>query len=317
MFSEEYYTADEVQELFDALGTTYCPHTNLCQANASLPLNDDVSPCCDDCSCDDDCLKKSNCCPDKHTATTRSPTTECQVSLVKGISDYQDFDSYWVVKKCTDRVKNKTLVAKCETISFRSIEDYMWVSDPVSNQIFNNIWCAECHGIKDTVEWRLGTQCKDVLNGDFNFSDETSLKRCNSIMIPPKRINVGMNICNKADISVCNQTGEWQNFNKSVDEACSALVQPFIVERVHRPTVYKNVFCAMCNEKSSEQSWLENVCKPRNTVSRGIHSIYVGLINWRFYSSNNKKNKCALNEVKDEFLVCILFLYTIVGLCLF
>ena len=335
VFSEEKYTADEVQQLFDALGTTYCPHNNLCQANASLPLNDDsVSPCCDDCSCDDDCWKKGNCCPDKdgatnlspdkdgatnlspdkHSDTIRSPTTECKVSLVKGIGHYHYFDTYWVVNKCPDTTKNTNLVEKCEVVSFGSMDEYLWVSDRASNQIFNNKWCAECHGVKDPVEWRLGTECKDVLNGDFDFTDEASLENCNSIMIPPKRINVGANICNKPDISVCNETGEWQNFNKSIAEACGALVQPFIVERSYRDIVYKNVFCAMCNEKGYKQSWLENVCKPRDTLSRGIENIYIGLISWRFYSNNDQKKKCALNEVEDEILVCTCTLFFCIDL---
>ena len=303
--SEEKYRT-KVQQLINAIGTTYCPHTNLCQSNASLPLNDSsVSPCCDDCSCDDDCWKKGNCCPDKHNATNRSPSIECQETLVKGSSNYYDFNAYWVVKKCPETTTNTTLARKCKGKSLRSIDDYIWVSDPASNAIYNNKWCAECHGINETVEWSVGTECIDMLKGDFDFKDETNMDRCNLIMIPPENINVETNGCNKPFISVCNKTGYWRNFNRSIAQACSVLKQPFIVERYVGVIVYRNVFCAMCNEQSYDQYGFDTVCKPRKSFAKGPDSMFVGMINWRFYKEvKNKNNKCVQDEVEDEVVVC-------------
>ena len=298
----------EVKQLINALPTRYCPHTNLCQSNASLPLDDDsVSPCCDDCSCDNDCWKKDNCCPDKHNATNRSPIIECQETLVKGTSKYPDFNTYWVVKKCPETTTNTTLIKKCKGRLLSSMDDYIWVSDPFSNQIYKNKWCAECHGINETVEWRVGTECIDMLNGDFDFNDESRLDRCNLIVIPPGNKDTEINLCNKPVISVGNKTGHWHHFNMSIVQACKALRQPFTVEHFVGKSVYRNVFCAMCNEQGYINYGFENVCKTRNAVGRGRGNRFLGLINWRLYKDvQQKNNKCALDEVEDEFLVCII-----------
>ena len=43
-----------------------CPYTNFCNRNARRYLqNGRRTPCCRECSCLDDCLKRDNCCPDK------------------------------------------------------------------------------------------------------------------------------------------------------------------------------------------------------------------------------------------------------------
>ena len=296
----------ELQQLINAYGTVYCPHTDLCQSNASQPLNDDsVTPCCDACSCADDCWKKDNCCLDKHRSTIRAPIIECQKTLVKGTSKYQYFNTFWVVTKCPETTTNSTMLQKCKGKQAMSLNDYLWVSDPISSQIYNNKWCAECHGINKTVEWRVGTECVDMMQGNFDFNDIIGSDDCNLIVIPPQNIDVDTNICSKPDISFCNETGSWRTYDKSINQACRVLKQPFTVESFVGKTVYRNVFCAICNEERYEQFGFENVCEPHDAVGRGQGGTYLGLINWRFYKQVEDENsKCAMDEVEDEVLVC-------------
>ena len=181
-----------VQQLINALTTTYCPYNDLCQSNASLLLNDNnTSPCCDDCPCASDCWEKGNCCPDKHEGTQRSPTTECQRTLVKGTGNYDRLDRFWVVTKFPETVKNETLIEKCKGELQKSIDDYLWVSDPVTNQIYNNKWCAECNSITEFVEWYVAVDCVQILNGNYPINNQGIYdKDCNLIVVPPRGLAV-------------------------------------------------------------------------------------------------------------------------------
>ena len=122
-----------------------------------------------------------------------------------------------------------------------------------------------------------------MLNGNFDFNDENSLKSCNQIVVPPRNIDVAKNVCNKPEISVCNKPGYWRNFNKSIAQACKAFKQPFTAEYFAVKYVYRNVFCAMCNEQNANQYGTEHVYQPKNLRARGFDEKFMGLLNWRFY----------------------------------
>ena len=306
-----------VQQLINALTITYCPYNDLCQSNASLLLNDNnTSACCDDCSCDSDCWKKGNCCPDKHDVTQQSPTTECQQTLVNGPSNYDMLDRFWVVTKCPEIVTNETLIQKCKGEGLTSLDDYLWVSDPLTNQIYNNKWCAECNSITEFVEWHVAADCVRILNGNYPINDQGIFdKNCNLIVVPPRGLAVTQELCRKPDISTCNRTGKWVEFNASIEKACEAFEQHFYEEYMVGQTIYKNVFCAMCNANApydmSDQ--IDQVCYKRRLIYWGIRdgmggNMFIGLIDWRFYKqlkSKDNANVCHIDEVEDKFMVYI------------
>ena len=301
----------EVQQFINSLTTTYCPYTDLCQSNASQLLKKKTSPCCDDCSCANDCWKKGNCCPDKHNATKQSPTTVCQTTLVKGTSDHDNFDKYWVVKKCPETTSNATVAKKCKGKSLKSIKDYLWVSDPVTSRIYNNKWCADCYNVTKFVEWRASTECVQILNGKNLIDEKGSLNNeCNLIVVPPEGIDAANELCRKPDISKCNKTGQWMEYNDTLEKACEAFELLFYEEHLFGQTVYKNVFCAMCNEPYKRPKDVGRVCKPRVLRERTGHGgRFFGLIDGRFYKQpKSRGDVCALDEVEDKFMVGFLIL---------
>lgn len=61
-----------------------CPYNSYCKTNASKMLTDENQiPCCWPCSCENDCWKRGNCCPDYTEGVTKAPTQSCKATLIK------------------------------------------------------------------------------------------------------------------------------------------------------------------------------------------------------------------------------------------
>ena len=306
----------EVQDLVDRLGTEFCPYNQFCQSNATFKLQTETeTACCRSCSCDEDCWERGTCCPDFQTPeTTKRPTEFCNETIVKRAeNDNTKFSRasdgikrYYVITNCPDNEVNKTLTAKCTGSLQKRFEDFVWVSDAMTNKIYKNRFCAECNGIHRYREWQLGTDCSEILEGDFSYRDnEVISKPCQLLVTPPVNLDVTSSQCLLYDISECNKTGNWRIFDKGVKEACDVLELPFLRDAVSGIEVYKNIFCYLCNLKSGKN--LENVCRRSEDTEKQINGPFpfIAILNYKLFEEprGTTKAPCAADKVLDPYMV--------------
>lgn len=309
----------EVQDLVDRLGTEFCPYNHFCQSNATSKLQTETeTACCRSCSCDEDCWKTGTCCPDFQTPeTTKRPTEFCMDTIVKRAeNDNAEFSGasdgmkrYYVITKCPDNEVNITLIAKCMGPIQKRFEDFVWVSDAMTNKIYKNRFCAECNGIHRYKEWQLGTDCSEILEGDYSYREKKFISRsCRLLVTPPVKLDVTPSQCLMPDISECNKTGNWRSFDKGLKEACDAVELPFLRDAVASVKVYKNVFCYLCKSGPGEN--LENVRRPLEDSQKQINGpfSFLVLFNYRLFEEPTSTSEfpCAADKVLDPYIVKIL-----------
>lgn len=317
----------ETSDLIKSLATTYCPYTNLCKANAAQILTDkNLTACCDDCSCASDCLEMGNCCPDKHNApnveTTRAYTcTDTVVKRRRGdkkvYNGMTGIQRYMTVKNCPETEVNFTLVNKCKGKVQDSYEDFVWVSDPVTKAIYQNKFCAYCNGVSEYEEWRLATDCSMILEGHYSFKKSQIIPRnCQAVAVPPTGVDVSTHLCILPHVSKCNESGLWQAYNKSLEEACLSFELYFYAKDFFGYVVYRNVFCYLCNVPPG--NGITHVCptSEKNIIRGSDDTVFTGILDLLYYKKAEEViYACAINEVYDEFMVTSLTLIFIIRAC--
>ena len=205
-----------VSDNLDITGVTplyeMCPYTNYCTRNATESLEDDFkSPCCTHCSCADDCWKRGNCCVDKQNITVKQSLDPCIEVLVnrRGFNTgFKTMPRYHVIQSCP--VANHTLSKKCSGNLQTSLEDFIWVTDERTNKIYNNKYCAECHGVVNYTYWQIATDCTDPMNGQTSRADAINriIDSCSLAVLPQASTDVRTNQCLVVPTySMCNVTG--------------------------------------------------------------------------------------------------------------
>lgn len=211
---------------------------------------------CPGCSCELGCFNNSNvpCCPDLYFSygvpNCRS-TTFTSTSAVKL--------HYQVIDYCPEGANTK-LTEKC-TKNRKPSERIRF--PPLSNRrlkfLYWNIFCAECHNVSSAQPFNLSFECE--YQTDFNYFssyekviEHANMKTC-SISFK-EDINYGA--CNpdssKNIISSCNVTGTWDVYDFSIDAACKSAFS------LTYNSVFKNVFCYLCNAPVSLSQPLKNTC---------------------------------------------------------
>ena len=313
---------------FDALYQS-CPYTDFCQSNASKIFKDGTGekmPCCPPCSCNDECEKTKNCCPDKpvnrqdvrdsfseSSSSLSNPSLTCRETVTKRsqgkiMSQYNGFDlgvlRYLIVDRCPDTEPNDTVALKCAGAQYTSIVDYIWVTDRTTGKIYQNQHCAQCHAIKNFVEWNLKAVCSIGITNSLNMRQELlSRDYCDLINELPIAEDIYATSdryrCNQPNLNHCNTSGNLANYDEGFAMACETVVYPFMQ---HYKIVYKNVFCYFCNGYDVDQ--VTDVC-PRMQDAARVIAKFDALINWQVEDilTQNSKSSCDVNEVFDKFTV--------------
>ena len=209
-----------------------------------------------------------------------------------------------MVTDCPTTETNRGLVQKCEGISQERYKDFVWVSDTDTNKIYNNKFCAECNGVQKYKDWYLTTDCPEILEGDYAFTDTNIVPAtCSLSVVPPRGLDVPTNHCHLDVISECNQTGNWQTFDRGLLEACLAFEQHYFSVFFTSAEIYRNVFCYLCNKASG--TIIKNVCKITDTSTRAAGPVFTTLLDHTFFKDPKEPNDypCAINEVLDPFQV--------------
>ena len=300
-----------------------CPFNNFCQVEARIVLGSDKEiPCCRPCYCDDDCWRRGNCCPDKQDTPSETPIEVCEDTIVKrregingGRYDTNIYDGiegeirrYYVIKTCPRTESNKTNIMKCTGELQASFEDYIWVTGLDNRKIYNNKFCAECHGIQSYSYWNILTDCFEAIVGSYAFrNDKTVPSGCRLIIEPPAEIDMSSNLCIIPTISTCNITGEWQVYDEATEEACSAFESPYLVDSYFGTYGYRNVFCAMCNQATLVKT--KTICKSvHHNETRGLGDDTLAiLLDQRVLKKGTdehvEERKCDQDEIHDPFQV--------------
>ena len=289
-----------------------CPYNNFCLQNASQTLQDGhQAPCCKDCSCDDDCWKRDNCCPDKIVKEERKTTEleSCKDTYVKKSiynvytpNGYDVRKRYFVIESCPGRENDDILKQKCTGTLAETFTDLTWVSDMKTNKIYNNKFCAECNGVRKYKNWGLSTSCLSILwiqNYSQNVGSFPDV--CSLVVTPPNR-KAYENQCLTPDISTCNETGLWRTKDSVIESLCTNHPMMFVKEHFSTAHIYRNVFCSLCN--SSPGAPEEDICENKEKGQRSGPSAFTAILNI-FEADDNleTKNKCNVDEVEDPLRV--------------
>ena len=231
---------------------SYCPYMNFCHRNATQQLeylDDKQGPCCTPCSCDDDCVEFDNCCPDKdithirvHTSPLICKSIEVKKNaIVEGPGPSLQFR---VVDKCATGEKNETLIKKCSDENRTELYDYIWVSDTESGRVFQNHYCARCHGIERLEMWNVKTYCMHIFPTSIQSFTDMLLNnpRCNIINVVPDHLAsvTRKYVCVDLGQSDCEEV----TANQTLLDACARYALPFIMPVSGH--LYRNVFCLLC-----------------------------------------------------------------------
>ena len=294
------------------IGKTLCPYSDFCGQKKDFRENLRHSPCCADCSCDDNCWETGTCCPDKEFIVEREPVRHCHVSIVKTgktTSVYNGINNgifaYYIIDYCPESEKNISIINKCTLSDIDHISDYRWVSDNVTGNIYQNKFCAACHGRVGLTEWQLETRCKNVLFSNFSHLNSLLLSdECDIINREPEtEINSVYQKCAIPFYTRCNQTGLWTKFDRAVNWACDIYNSVFIEVVNRNVTVYKNAFCYACN-------WPEI----NNTPTMCLYVLDSDQLTFSTLIDNKKyedlsggqptsKTQCKVDEIMDIYMV--------------
>ena len=206
--------------------------------------------CCSKCSCDDLCERRGDCCPDKlvnFPKPDRYPVGGlflCIPTSLKLIPYYGQWSAN-VIGKCRVDYEDLTVAKMCECGVDDDLARLTPVTHKYTKEAYKNIYCAKCNNIgkDDVVAWDINIKChkRTVMfpkSASQVVSQVRNTDKCNMEFSPPS--GYPKPYCNTDDeISQCNSTGEWTNYDPLVEAGCAAYTSNFVG--------YKNVFCYICN----------------------------------------------------------------------
>ena len=220
---------------------------------------------CPECSCDFECVRIGNCCPDIFFAL---PKLQCvNRTIIQGQNDnvLDQHVSEPMVVTCPPNT-DETLREKCESqFDTKSRLQNFPVTGQEIPLTYYNQYCAECHEVKDFILWSLDINCR--LFADFNFLstlDEVIStayeKQCIFQAYLPRNQLVDSRSENCYDrfeetsmFTKCNETGLWKAYDANILYACESR---YVVEY----RLFKNIFCYMCNPSRHYQNATVGKC---------------------------------------------------------
>ena len=297
-----------------------CPYIDLCYSPSITQINNILEQCCFFCSCSDDCGLE--CCPDKipyvlsddDIENINNDVWDCVYPQYKPYKDgvANSRHAIKMISKCPLQA-DVTQKKKCETdyLSFNfteNISNWIPLTDSEGN-VYKNAHCGACNGATGPFEnWQMSIECIRSVAFLGNIKDIPKVMNdiydCNIIFKEPigSLANGRPAVpCSKL-ISKCNETGLWDSYDKTTEVACLSYTSTF-------DSRYKNVHCAICNERYGPQN--DKECDSGGT--RNPPHSYVALLDFnRVEGVNSKttesdiKQRCSGVEHLDELTVCYL-----------
>ena len=292
-----------------------CPYTNFCfkRANESalslMKYPSRKEPCCNQCSCEDNCWETHNCCPDKiynNDTTTQEVIGKCTSSLVKGGTETLFVHHFRVLDTCGYANYTKEIRSKCEG-EISSMEEFIWVSDAVTGKVYRNRYCALCNAVDVYAPWNIWTVCHGLSYQTFMSFEGVMSDSCPIVFYPPEDLQyivtkyrcyadiLGYSECNREKLKLARE-----DYRDVVDSLCEMSDWPLQPQLLHPriPPVQKNVFCVSCNT----DEYTAICTKPTAPKSQNKLTTLLNF-DFLFTERKNSKDNCAVNEVFDSYMV--------------
>ena len=201
-----------------------CPFTDFCSMSSTERLtNETAFSCCSDCSCDvSTCYQTENCCPDIEPMPDKVSDLVCANTMTKldilartsihnGITD--GIKRYFIITSCPKNYKDDFIKTKCSGNNQTDLDDFLWVSNLESGTIYQNYFCAMCHGVDNWLTWSLRTNCYTKLmeTGFKNITSTLFSDDCNIVNEVPesKREDSRQYQCYIPDFTSCTNSGNY------------------------------------------------------------------------------------------------------------
>ncbi|XP_052247100.1 uncharacterized protein LOC127855498 isoform X2 [Dreissena polymorpha] len=259
-----------------------CPYNNICYENASkLNTDPDVSPCCEECSCEADCYSFQNCCPDAITfdALDQPPIIPCVPWYnVYGINVTLDDPSeqygYRIISSCPPGNIFHKSTELCGKAS-RSLD--IIVSDS-TGRVYRNEDCALCNGVTTFTRWGIRIlSCDGLFFQTFDSledRDNYARNHCSIVAVPPEE---KVNRCVLRPYRQCAKTND---VDSDREDACIDNANNIIIYRQSTKTLiaYANADCYLCNNPLYGNSNINHLCNVKHFGGKNTGLFKNGMI---------------------------------------
>ena len=239
--------------------------------------------------------------------TIISKTTDlvCKNTLVNGYSTI-GFRRYFIIDSCPNHMKYTPLQKKCANEDASTMDDFLWVTDNLSGKIFQNRFCALCHGVKHWTIWKVQTTCLEILTAGFsNVLDFLlSENNCHIINVAPEGLELSPENfrCYISQYTSCNLTGKWQQYDNDIAEACLSYTVPFFQLGDQGLTIYKNLFCFLCNSINTTTMYVDKSCPSRDEII--FSRVFGAMVNLdTMEAEQSGEFGCKMDELFDIHMV--------------
>ena len=218
--------ASEFNSYIRNFSQTLCPLTDYCFTKSTGMLNNETFiPCCSECSCDaSTCYQTEKCCPDIESMPDKLTGLMCADTMTKTINigtrqtpNHNGFEHgikrYFIITSCPIKYKDDFINSKCRGDNQTDLDDFLWVSNVESDTIYQNYYCAICHGVENWVTWNLRTNCYPILMeiGYKNITVTLLSDDCEIVNeVPESKEDVSQKYqCYIPDFTSCNISGNY------------------------------------------------------------------------------------------------------------
>lgn len=228
------------------LTTAFQQYVDACSSNRLCPTSSEVHPplkynitlpsICPPCDCDERCILRGTCCPDKLFSGKAVPS--CVGVTI--IGDHRR--EFYMVPACRDKdsCTDNSLEVRLKEVPVSSMAtSYSYETKALAEKYENGA---------TLLEWGIEFACNSSM--DFNFISKysrllESVQRENCSMRYSPSDMMKVHECSTTDntISRCNRTGLWVKYDPGIDWACSNYYQ--------HSGLFENIFCRLCNPSNA------------------------------------------------------------------
>ncbi|XP_062574134.1 uncharacterized protein LOC134235970 [Saccostrea cucullata] len=256
----------------------FCPNQDVCLGPEMINIVSVTTTqkmACSECSCREDCYRKSNCCPSVVHLNNTNDSIKVNDQLICTQTEFKapgfsynetGGNMYWMIATCPPSYPNKDILNNCtQNVSLTSNRDvsfYRPVTSAATNETYKNVFCALCHGENRNaiIRWKMFVETdvqKSIL--DVRETEEKLFELMASsnidvgvVFLPPDSFKNHTETCFTDYISSCNVSGLWTAYDQVTREACedTNLISIF----TDCTDLYKNVYCAICNQRDPYRS---------------------------------------------------------------
>ncbi|KAK3590084.1 hypothetical protein CHS0354_041127 [Potamilus streckersoni] len=291
----------------------HCPFTHICNFSLGPESKYGDYPCCKECSCNVDCTREGECCPNfvadfDELARVDGSELECHYpSLHPPKESMRKYSGYYFISDCPfgwDLEERKA--CRTSDITFVMSEKFEFsnvtpVTDNKYRLNYRNKFCALCHGVaqQDLLGWNVSLECgNSFLFGSplkQRIIDAINSKECNIIFQPQELSRYTQEKCTPL-ISNCNQSGLWYEYDEVIEKLCHSPLGSSYDSK------YKNVFCMICNNITMLKNSPSCSVNPGFGVPEDIS--FSALLNFRRLEPEPLKSKqCPTEMVFDPYLM--------------